>query len=137
MNLQKEKKGKKVLPAYAEHYLNESESVGTVAILCYVDDEPANIGKVLQQNKYILDILRNIESNEIISWKEKGKVYQFDIEVDTTRTPVGAYLMEYLIDTYFNGAVKRRIEKAGFELEFAVDRTNKNLVKIELMKNYD
>lgn len=50
---------------------------------------------------------------------------------------VGAFLMEYLIDTYFNGVVKRRIEKAGFELEFVVDRTNKNLVKIELMKYYD
>lgn len=133
----KTQKGKKVLPAYAEHYLNESESVGTVAILCYVDDEPANTGKVLQQNKYILDILRNIESNEIIAWKEKGKVYRFDIELDTDKSPVGAYLMEYLIDTYFSGAVKRRIEKAGFELEFAVDRTNKNLVKIELMKYYD
>lgn len=129
--------GKKVLPKYAESYLNESESTGTVAILCMVDDEPANTGKVLQQNKYILDILGSIESNEIISWKEKGKVYQFDIEVDTNRSPVGAYLMEYLIDTYFTPAVKCRIEKAGFELEFAVDRTNKNLVKIELMKYYD
>lgn len=129
--------GKKVLPKYADSYLNESESTGTVAVLCLEDDEPVNADKVLKQNKYILDILRNIESNEIISWKEKGKVYQFDIEVDTNRSPVGAYLMEYLIDTYFTPAVKRRIEKAGFELEFAVDRTNKNLVKIELMKYYD
>ena len=129
--------GKKVLPKYADSYLNESESTGTVVVQCYVDDEPANTGKVLKQNKYILDILGSIESNEIISWKEKGKAYRFDIEVDTDKSPVGAFLMEYLIDTYFTPAVKSRIEKAGFELEFAVDRSNKNLVKIELMEYYD